>query len=83
MRNVLLIIAPLAASVGCTTIETRYITPDCEVPPRPALVSVDAGELWDAVGDDMYRVLEERDARLTDWALELEAGMVELCGRAE
>ena len=79
MSHGLAAVALAAALAGCATAERVYITPDCTVPPRPTLPTVDAGELWDTVGDDMYRVLEDRDARLTDWALELEAGMIVLC----
>ena len=79
MSHGLVVVALAVILAGCATTERVYITPDCTVPPRPTLPTVDAGELWDAVGDDMYRVLEERDARLTDWALELEAGVRVLC----
>lgn len=79
VKNALTALALVVFLGACATIETRYISPDCEVQPRPSLPSVDAGELWDLVGDDVYRVIETRDARLTDWALELEAGMRVLC----
>lgn len=66
--------------IGCATrTETVLVRPECEPAPRPSLPTVDAGELWDLVGDDVYRVLEDRDARLTDWALENEARLKAVC----
>lgn len=82
-RNVLaalMIGGLMVISAGCTTTRTEYQSIECQVPPRPMLPVVDAGELWDATGDAMYRKLEDRDAQLTGWALELEAMLVAVCG---
>jgi len=49
------------------------------VPERPILPAIDAGELWDAIGQERYDALMTRERRIVDWALELEAVLTEVC----
>lgn len=69
------------AIAGCeTTTEYVYVEPSCTPPPAPGLPIIEAGPLWEAVGQQTYDRLMERERLLVDWALELEAMLVELCG---
>ena len=79
-KSVLLISVLAALLAGCTT-TTRIVEvrPQCVPPPKPHLLFVDAGELWDAVGDATYRKLEENDARVADWAEEMHAMLTQIC----
>lgn len=63
---------------GCTTVRDNYILPDCTIPPFPTLPIIEANALA-GVDDDTYWALERRERRLTDWALEMEAILEEVC----
>ena len=65
--------------VACTSVQTNNVQPKCYVPVLPSLPAIDGGELFDRIGPDDYYTLSLREKRLTDWALEMEAMLVELC----
>lgn len=69
----------LLVIAGCTTVRTEYVTAKCEIPVFPSLPTVDGGRLYDRIGADDYYTLMLREKRLTDWALEMEATLIELC----
>ena len=64
---------------GCSTGQTISVQPKCYVPVLPSLPTIDGGELFDRIGPDDYYTLSLREKRLTDWALEMEAMLLELC----
>ena len=73
------VIAVLAGLVtaGCMT-KTVTVKPSCEVPtlaPLPTIMSDD----MEALPDDVYWALMDRERLLTDWALEMEARLEVLC----
>lgn len=74
----LLLCAALLAS--CANQPPQYIEvqPTCTAPPQPALPQIEGDEL-EALSDDVYWRLENRERRLVDWALELKAMVDELC----
>jgi hypothetical protein len=45
---------------------------DCNLPKRPDLPKVDAADLWDKLGSNIYSNLQLREKLIVDWALELE-----------
>lgn len=64
---------------GCThRVEYIEIRPTCAAPPQPALPAVNGNELA-GLPDDVYWRLEDRERRLVDWAVEMEAMLGELC----
>ena len=63
------LLAALLTSACATTTEYVYLQPRCQPAPEPVLHDIDAGALWDAVGDDTYRKLEQNQSRLVTWAL--------------
>ena len=69
----------LAISACSSAPELVYVTPKCRVPERPILTAIDAGDLWDSVGQERYDALMTRERRIVDWALELEALLKEVC----
>jgi len=68
---------------GTTEVRTEYVKPTCSAPPQPSLPKIDAGELWDSVGQRTYDVLMDRDRRLVDWAFEMESMINVLCEAPE
>ena len=64
---------------GCARTEYVDIRPQCTPPTQPALPVVDRGELWDALGDTKYRVLERYVNGLWAYADEQAALLGELC----
>lgn len=74
MMVVLLLVAGCAASP-----EYVEVRPECTVPPIPALPNVEAADLA-PLPDSVFFDLKEREKRLVDWALEMEAMLGELCG---
>lgn len=87
------VISLLATTViGCnTTPETRFIRPDCEPAPRPA-VDLDRRALWDALdaeqdaagrctndGCRVFRRVDDTIDDTIDWGLENEAVLKEAC----
>lgn len=70
----------ILAMTGCATKpEIRYIQPKCSAPPLPELPTVDAGELWDRIGQQDYDTLMQREKLLSDWALEMKTMIGVLC----
>lgn len=66
---------------GCTSVpETPQpkMTPNCTVPKLGWLPTINGEELQD-LDPIVYWMLEEREGRLTDWALEMEAQLIKLC----
>ncbi len=57
--------------------KTVYLKPECSPPPIPALPNIDAGVLWDRVGQSMYNDLELREKRLVD-VIEESAKMIKV-----
>lgn len=47
-----------AAVSACSSIEYIEVTPHCSPVVMPNLPVIDNGKLWDALGDDRYRVIE-------------------------
>lgn len=68
-------LGPLAilVIVGCSSTPTPPTVIHCNVPQRPTLPEIDAGLLWDKVGAETYEKLQEREKKIVDWALQLEA----------
>lgn len=66
---------------GCAIERHYYHEPVCEPEIRPVLPSIDAGELWDAVGPVMFADLEDLQAALVSWALANEAIINSVCRR--
>lgn len=54
------------------------VNPNCEVPSRPYLPTLTSNELR-LLNDYIYWTLEDRERRLVDWALEMEATLETLC----
>lgn len=69
-----------AAISACTTVEYVPVTPNCSPVVMPALPDIDSGELWDALGDDQYRVLERYIDRMWSVVDEQAAIISEVCG---
>ena len=79
-KAALLIFAPLVLSVAsCTTTEYIPIQPECTAPPKPVLPSIDRGRLWDDIGDERYRVIEQYIDRLWAYSDEQGAIIVQVC----
>lgn len=68
-----------ALMAGCAT-RTEYVevAPECQPPPLPSLPTVEASAL-DPLPDAVFHDLREREKRLTDWALEMEAMLEAIC----
>lgn len=65
---------------GCkSTPDVIYLKPECSVPVRAELPQVDAGELWDAVGDETYDKLADRERLIVDWAREMQLMLIAIC----
>ena len=65
-------------TAGCATTETVYVQPECEVPGRPVLPEIDS-ERMAALSDETFWALMDRERRLVDWALLLEATVNDVC----
>ena len=67
---------------GCSLLPERTVyvemEPECSVPAQPALPELPA-EALDPLPDDVYWDVITRDARLQDWALEMEAILERVC----
>ena len=58
---------------------TEFVTPSCDVPPRPAdLPKITMDQMLD-LPDDVYWELESRERQILDWAFEMEVMLIELC----
>ena len=68
---------------GCSLIPERTVyvemEPECSVPAQPALPEIPT-EALDPLPDDVYWDVIARDARLQDWALEMQSVLREVCG---
>lgn len=67
--------------LGCTSVpETPppKTTPNCTVPELGWLPTIKGAELQN-LDPIVYWLLEEREGRLTDWALGMEAQLIKLC----
>ena len=86
MASVLLAASVIGGLTSCSsTPDVIYLQPQCSVPTLSALPQVDAGELWDAIGDDTYQQLVLREKLIMDWALDIRAIVQEVCqnGRSD
>lgn len=76
MKTILLVILSLLVTLvilGCnSTPEVTVIKVGCNLPERPNLPKVDAADLWDKLGSNIYSNLQLREKLIVDWALELE-----------
>lgn len=67
--------------VGCSNVPSTAPTlvyAPCEVPERPVLPDIPVERL-DTLDDATYWELEERERRIVDWALEMEAVLEVVC----
>ena len=80
--NALMIAGLMAifAGSGCARTEYIEVSPQCTPPSQPALPVIDAGELWDALGDAEYRQLERYVNGLWGYADEQAALLDVVCG---
>ena len=81
MRGCSLALVLLLVS-GCSLIpeRTAYVEmePECSVPAQPALPEIPA-EALDPLPDHVYWDVIRRDARLQNWALEMQSVLREMC----
>ena len=78
--NIKALALALACSViaGCTTVRTITEKPQCTTPALAYLPPIESSQL-EALDDGAYWALMTREKRLTDWALEMESMLEELC----
>lgn len=84
--NVLKLLGPLAlcaAVSACSTVEYIEVTPNCSPVVIPNLPVIDNGDLWDALGDEKYRVIESYADGLWGIIDEQAAIISEVCGDTE
>lgn len=62
---------------GCAT-TTQTILPDCTLPPMPVLEDIPSSDL-EALTDEVYWKLMDRERRITDSLLEHRALLTPLC----
>lgn len=74
------LLVTLAISGCSSTPDVVYVKPECSVPMRAELPQIDAGSLWDSVGNDRYELLVEREKLIVDWAREMELMLIVICG---
>lgn len=70
-----------AAVSACTTVEYVPVTPNCSPVVMPNLPDIDAGMLWDALGDERYREIEKYIDRLWGVVDEQAAIISEVCSQ--
>lgn len=66
---------------GCTSVPEAPVlktSPNCTVPELGWLPTINGEELKE-LDPIVYWMLEEREGRLVDWALEMETQLIELC----
>jgi len=76
-RVVMIAVLAGLVTAGCMT-KTVTVKPDCDIPelaPLPTIISDD----MEALPDNVYWALMDRERLLTDWALEMEARLEVLC----
>lgn len=56
----------------------RYVEPECEVPPIPAVPQVESSKL-ESLDDETFWTLMDREVLLTNWAFEMEAMLKAMC----
>lgn len=73
------------AILGCTTTEIRpFAAPEaCEPAELTDLPTIDAGELYDRVGPELYKKLGQREKLIVDWGKENEGVLESICARSE
>jgi hypothetical protein len=49
------------------------------VPARAQLPVIDAGELWDLTGQELYDTLLMRERLIVDWAVEMQYMLTVIC----
>lgn len=84
--NAVKLLAPMVLCVAvsaCTTVEYIPVTPNCYPVVMPSLPVIDNGELWDALGDEQYRVVESYVDGLWSVIDEQAAIIGEVCSNQE
>jgi hypothetical protein len=73
------------AILGCTTTEVRpVVEPEaCQPAELGELPEIDAGELYDRVGPELYKKLLQREKTIVDWGLENEAVLESICAQPQ
>jgi len=67
-------------TVGCSSTPAPAPSVHCaSLPQRPQLPKIDAGQLWDKVGEAQYSELVNREKKIVDWAIELETVLKGVC----
>jgi hypothetical protein len=70
----------ISALTGCkSTPQVVYLKPECSVPVRAELPTIDAGELWDLTGQELYDSLLQRERLIVDWAIEMQYMLQVIC----
>lgn len=67
--------------LGCTSVPETPVpkmTPNCTVPELGWLPTIDGSELKE-LDPIVYWMLEEREGRLTNWALDMESRLINIC----
>ena len=80
LKLISVLVVTLAIS-GCANRppDVVYLKTECSVPVRAQLPEIDAGELWDAVGADVYDTLLLRERLIVDWAVEMQYMLQVIC----
>lgn len=73
------VLLAIFAASGCATTEYVHVSPECTPPHQPTLPLIEQGALWDALGDEQYRVLERYINGLWSYADEQGAMLEALC----
>ena len=81
MKRLLSALLVISALTGCASTEPQvvYLKPECSVPVRAELPTIDAGELWDLTGQELYDALLQRERLIVDWAIEMQYMLTVIC----
>ena len=80
MKRLIPVLLAILAISGCkSTPQVVYLKPECSVPVRAELPTIDAGELWDVTGQELYDSLLQRERLIVDWAIEMQYMLTVIC----
>jgi hypothetical protein len=80
LKRLLIALLVILVISGCkSTPQVVYLKPECSVPVRAELPTIDAGELWDATGQELYDSLLQRERLIVDWAVEMQYMLTVIC----
>jgi hypothetical protein len=80
LKRLLSALLVISALTGCkSTPQVVYLKPECSVPVRAELPTIDAGELWDLTGQELYDSLLQRERLIVDWAIEMQYMLTVIC----